>query len=242
VLTVVVFLFLITSVLFLLCRTDIGVGWTEPVDVAGMIQPPPRFNTPAYEADVAAAERWFVLRDPDRVGRAVKDMCNRNYLERLSGVLGVSLDAEVMRETRAVLMRMKALSEKSVAPVKAGLDRERPWRMMGHPPVCTGEGSPVGHSYPSGHATWAWLAGYVLADALPHREKALLVVAADYSESQEVCLLHWHSDIVAGQLSAQVIHRALTRRPAYQSALNRIRNEYLDARAAVPGDGAGRRQ
>lgn len=73
-------------------------------------------------------------------------------------------------------------------------------------------------------------AGYVLADALPHKTGALMSAAALYSESREVCLLNWHSDIVAGQQAARIIHRSLMREPEYQSALNRIRNDYLDAR------------
>ena len=205
--------------------------FSVPVDMAQGLPPPPVFNSPEYEADVAAAERWFQLQDPGRVAQAVRDLHDPDFLSRLSGVLGVSLETQAMRDTRSVLMRAKKLSALSIVQEKENDSRERPWLVLGHAPPCAGEGAtPAGHSCPSGHAAWAWLAGYVLADALPHKTGALMSAAALYSESREVCLLNWHSDIVAGQQTARIIHRSLMREPEYQSALNRIRNDYLDAR------------
>jgi acid phosphatase (class A) len=54
-------------------------------------------------------------------------------------------------------------------------------------------------SYPSGHATLGYSVAVVLAALVPERSQALMIRAADYAYSREVCGDHYHSDVEASR-------------------------------------------
>ena len=54
-------------------------------------------------------------------------------------------------------------------------------------------------SYPSGHATLGYSVGVVLSALIPEKSQAILVRAADYAYSREVCGDHYHSDVEASR-------------------------------------------
>jgi acid phosphatase (class A) len=54
-------------------------------------------------------------------------------------------------------------------------------------------------SYPSVHATLGYSVGVVLAALIPEKSQAILMRAADYAYSREVCGDHYHSDVEASR-------------------------------------------
>jgi acid phosphatase (class A) len=92
-------------------------------------------------------------------------------------------------------------------------------------------------SYPSGHATWGFLMGYLLADLAPERRDVLLARATEFARQRLVCGVHFPSDMDAGQRGAQWLIEKMRRNPAFIAARERASRELRAARSAVQGSG-----
>jgi acid phosphatase (class A) len=80
-------------------------------------------------------------------------------------------------------------------------------------------------SYPSGHATFAYTMGHLLADMVPERRDALLARAAEFARQRMVCGVHFPSDLRAGQLGADWLIQRLRRNRAFLDARERAAQE-----------------
>jgi acid phosphatase (class A) len=88
--------------------------------------------------------------------------------------------------------------------------------------------------YPSGHATWGWTVGLILAKAQPQRADAILARARAYGESRVVCGVHNASSVEAGRINAEGLVAALETAPDFRADLAAVRAELDAARAAGP--------
>jgi acid phosphatase (class A) len=80
-------------------------------------------------------------------------------------------------------------------------------------------------SYPSGHATFAYTMGYLLADMVPERRDALLARAAGFARQRMVCGVHFPSDVAAGRLGADWLMQRLRRSPSFLADRERAAEE-----------------
>jgi acid phosphatase (class A) len=71
-------------------------------------------------------------------------------------------------------------------------------------------------AYPSGHATWAYAAGLVLADLLPERRAAIFARADEYARNRIVAGMHYPSDVAAGELAGTALTALLLACPSFQ--------------------------
>jgi acid phosphatase (class A) len=78
-------------------------------------------------------------------------------------------------------------------------------------------------SYPSGHATYAYVIAYLLADMVPERRTQLLERAREFARQRAVCGVHFPSDIDAGRLGAEWLARRFLQQPEYRTAAIRPR-------------------
>jgi acid phosphatase (class A) len=86
------------------------------------------------------------------------------------------------------------------------------------------EGRPL-RSYPSGHSTLAYSVGVVLANLIPEKSQAILIRAADYAYSREVCGDHYHSDVEASRALGTAVGIMLLESPAAKPQIDAARAE-----------------
>ena len=72
------------------------------------------------------------------------------------------------------------------------------------------------YSYPSGHATYAYLAGIVLADLMPQMRKQIYDRAYAFGENRVIGGVHYPSDVEAGRRLASMIAVLIQQNPDFQ--------------------------
>ncbi len=119
----------------------------------------------------------------------------------------------------ALIDQLAADGTKIFDDLKAKSGRKRPF--VAHPDLqtCAGADSLKNSpSYPSGHAflgmTWA----LVLSDVAPDRAAALYDRGVAFGESRMICGFHYPTDLIAGRLSAILLHQQLSAKLAAQLA------------------------
>jgi acid phosphatase (class A) len=80
-------------------------------------------------------------------------------------------------------------------------------------------------SYPSGHATFGWLTGIVLADMLPEMRHAIMVRAREIGLNRVVGGVHYPSDIEAGRMLAVACAVEIRNNPAFLADFEEARME-----------------
>ena len=100
-------------------------------------------------------------------------------------------------------------------------------------PICVAKDPSLvrSYSYPSGHSTYAWTVGLVLADVAADRGAQILGRARAYGESRVVCGVHYESDVQAGRLAASAVFIALQAEPEFQRDLGMARSQLAALRS-----------
>jgi len=86
-------------------------------------------------------------------------------------------------------------------------------------------------SYPSGHATYGYLMGYLLSEVAPARRAALARRAEEFARQRMVCGVHFRSDLDAGRRGAVFLLDRMNESPAFQRDLAAAQAEL---RSAIP--------
>ena len=88
-------------------------------------------------------------------------------------------------------------------------------------------------SYPGGHATLGYSVGIVLAALIPEKFQAILIRAADYAYSRDVCGDHYHSDVEASRALGTAVGVMLLNnaplKPQLEAARAELRAAHLTA-------------
>jgi acid phosphatase (class A) len=102
-------------------------------------------------------------------------------------------------------------------------------------PICVDktEGLAKSPDYPSGHTTWGWTVGLVLAEADPAHATAILSRARAFGESRLVCGVHNASAIEAGRTNAAALVAALHGSKAFRDDLDAVRDEIAELRKSA---------
>jgi acid phosphatase (class A) len=210
----------------------------QTVDV---LPPAPTAGSPRYEADRQVFLRTRALQGSPRWKLATADVRTSipAMLQDFSCAAGTTLDADRMPRLVALLERAAITSEHVTDAAKAANKRLRPFQ-IDDGPVCQPK-EDLAHSfdYPSGHSTWGWMVGLVLAELEPDRSTDILVRARAYADSRVVCGAHNLSAVQAGAVNATSIIAALHGSPAFRTDLDAARAELAAQREAAPLAGAG---
>jgi len=87
-------------------------------------------------------------------------------------------------------------------------------------------------SYPSGHATYGYLMGYLLSEVAPARRAALMRRADEFANQRMVCGVHFRTDLEAGRHGAEYLLRQMEASPAFQRDLAAAQSELRSRTAA----------
>lgn len=88
------------------------------------------------------------------------------------------------------------------------------------------------YSYPSGHGTYSWALGLILAEIAPDKATEILARARAFGESRVVCGVHTVSDVEEGRTNGAALVAVLHSNPEFQADLATAKKALAAARAA----------
>ena len=205
-------------------------------DTLRILPPAPTAGTTRYEADRTTFLATRSLKDTPRWAMAQRDIDEGKILNDLSCAIGVDLTPTNAPKTTELLKRTKVDVRKAVGAPKDFYKRQRPF-LIDQGPVCDDkhrDDLAANPDYPSGHNTWGWSVGLIMAEAVPDRAADILVRAKAFGESRIVCGVHNLSAVEAGRLNASIVVAALHGAPEFRKDLDAVRKEVAAARKAGP--------
>jgi acid phosphatase (class A) len=201
--------------------------YIEPsqVDLAEVLPPPPRAGSVRGKADLQAVLDAERHRDKHLIAVALADRDESVF--RFADVMGPGFNTRNLPFATVFFRRLAADAEEAEGAAKAHFDRPRPFAVDREiQPLVPKPSSP---SYPSGHATFAYVNAIVLSEMVPEKTDAIFSRATDYAYHRVVEGVHYPTDIEAGMISASVIANVLLHQPGFLTDLARARAEVRHA-------------
>jgi acid phosphatase (class A) len=200
-----------------------------------VVPPPPAAGSAADDQDRRTFLETRQLKDSPRWSLAQQDAREARIMDAYSCALGVTPTRRTTPRLAAMLRRVSHDVRPAVSGPKKLYNRKRPYK-VDRGAICARSGWIVGltSDYPSGHTTWGWTVGLILAKAQPDQADALLNRAEAYGESRVVCGVHNASSVDAGRINATALVQTLEASPGFQADLAAVRAELDAARAAGP--------
>lgn len=202
----------------------------DALDSLQVVPPPPAPDSVVAEAERATLVLLAENRTPEQVALA-RHWEKYDVFKTVQPVVGDWATAQTLPKLAAFIKNSTVETRPFTDRAKSTYARRRPHEE--NPALVLAlDAKPDGPSYPSGHATAAWLHATLLAAALPDH-------AADFQHQAElVCLsrlyggAHYPSDVVAGRRLGTAIAQAMLKSADTQRALEEIRAELATALAA----------
>lgn len=204
-------------------------------DARADLPPPPAKGSPEAAKDRQIFLATRKLQGTPRWAIAQADNVEENVLDAYTCALGYTPTREKNPKLAALLLRVSGDVRAAVTSTKMKYRRPRPYRSEPGP-ICINRslGLAVSPDYPSGHATWGWTVGLILAEAAPDRSEAILARARAFGESRLVCGVHNASAVEAGRKNAENLVAALWSSDAFKTDLAGVRAELDAARGRSP--------
>jgi acid phosphatase (class A) len=215
-------------------REDAPKGYLAAgaLDTSKVLAPAPRPGEARYEADRKTFLASRTLKDSPRWSLAQADVDEKKILADFGCALGFTPTPETTPRLVALLMKLRYDVRDAVNKPKDLYKRQRPY-LIDEGPICVDKTTDLAASpdYPSGHTTWGWTVGLILAELDPDHATAILVRGRSYGESRVVCGVHNASAVEAGRTNASALVAALHGSKAFRDDLDAVRAEIASARA-----------
>ncbi len=200
----------------------------EALDVASLIGPSPTQGSGTQAGDIATFRATRALQGGARWALATRDAVYgpEAMLQDFSCAVGVQLTPANSPVLDRMLTRVGVDAAGAASRSKKVFKRPRPF-VDNEGPICVAKDPSLvrSYSYPSGHSTYSWTVGLVLADAAPDRITQILGRARAYGESRVVCGVHYESDVQAGRIAASAVFLALQAQPEFERDLAMARSQ-----------------
>lgn len=204
----------------------------EPDALAVIPQPPPP-GSPRDQADRAIFRKTRALEGSPRWLLARSDADLSKLLSDFDCALGVSLTPQNTPRLTALIVKAAPDISAAYNVPKNVYRKVRPFtRDAGDICVPRSSGFAKSYDYPSGHATWAWAVGLILARAAPDRSAEILSRARAFGESRVVCGVHNASAVEAGRLAADTVVSSLAGDGPFRSDLAAAQSELTTLRVS----------
>jgi acid phosphatase (class A) len=191
--------------------TDAALGhYLDPsqVDLVLILAPPPTPQSPEGKAVLAVQG----ARTDADVKRAQAD--DELTVFRYADVMGEAFSPQNLPFTTTFFKDVAADGGKVVNPTRAHFNRQRPVSVdkRVEPVVKAGGGS-----YPSGTASFAYVAAILLANMVPEKAPEIFARAAEWGHNRVVSGVHYPGDVEAGRISGSVIDNVLLQDAAFMA-------------------------
>jgi acid phosphatase (class A) len=191
------------------------------VSLEVILGPPPAADSEAQKEDLRTVLDAQKKRTQADVAQAKTDADISVF--SFSDILGPQFAPERLPYAKAFFERVLNDENEAIAAAKAHFDRPRPPTVS--KAVKPALDAPTSASYPSGHATFAYVHAILLADMVPEKSREIFERAARYARSRVIAGVHFPSDIAAGRLSASVIDNTLLHEPRFLLDFDRAKSE-----------------
>lgn len=210
------------------------LGDTAP-DTYKVLPPAPVAGTTRYEADRSIYLGTRSLKDTPRWTLAQNDVDQAKIPKDMACAVGVELTPVNAPVTTRILTRLLLDDKQATDRPKDIYKRKRPY-LVDEGPICVQrtDGLAASPDYPSGHNTWGWSVGLVLAELAPDRATEILLRARAFGEGRLVCGVHTLSAVEAGRMNASMVVAALHGNEAFRKDMDLARKEVATARKAGP--------
>ena len=202
------------------------------IDPSRLLAPPPKDGSAQQQEEMAAVKRLIHSRTPERYAQATWDAEHEDATP-FAGAIGPEFDLAKLPATAKLLESV--LHDQAIAASTAKDYFHRKFPVTAEMPESYREwtcdtpdrtpGSRPLRSYPSGHATLGYSVSVVLAALLPEKSQALLIRAADYAYSREVCGDHYHSDVEASRALGTALGVMLLENAALKPQIDAAKTE-----------------
>ena len=213
------------------------LGLSAP-DTYKILPPAPPPGSIRDKADRATFLATRPLKDSPRWAMAVNDVDIRGYMKDLACAVGVEITADNAPKFTALVLKMAPDIGYATNHPKDIYKRPRPFLEDAGPICVTPESLAGSPDYPSGHVTFSWTVGLVLAELAPDRATEILVRARAYGESRLVCGVHSMSAVESGRSNASALVAGLHGSEAFRKDLDGARVELAALRAKSPAPDA----
>lgn len=207
----------------------------EAPDTIAILPPPPTPESSRGLADRAIFLQTRILKDTPRWVLAQNDAAQTipTLMRDFSCAADATLTPDSAPKLNALMSKMSLDVVHAVTAPKDKFQRKRPY-LIDEGEICIARSDALARSpdYPSGHATWGWTLGLVLAELAPDRSTQILTRARAYGESRVVCGVHNVSAIEAGRTNASALVAALHGSKAFRADMEAARTEIAALRAA----------
>ncbi|WP_309645129.1 phosphatase PAP2 family protein [Phenylobacterium sp.] len=205
-------------------------------DAAKILPQAPATGSPREAQDQAVFKATRALEGSPRWALATNDVPTlpQAMLKNFSCAIGVEMTPQNAPKLTAMLSRVGLDAGRQVAAVKDVFKRKRPY-LIDEGNICVPKSDSLAASpdYPSGHATWGWSIGLILAEIAPDRATAILSRARAFGESRVVCGVHSPSAVDAGRTNGGALVATLHGDPRFRADLEAARAEVSALRAAA---------
>jgi acid phosphatase (class A) len=208
-------------------------------DTYQILPPAPLPGTIRYEADRKMFKATRKLKDTPRWALALNDDNIGLLRKDLSCALGVELTDQNAPKFTALMRRVGRDASNLTNLPKDQFKRLRPF-LVDKGPICIDPKGGIANSfdYPSGHVTYSWTVGLILAELAPDRATDILIRARAFGESRLICGVHNMSAVESGRTNASIVVASLHGQPEFRSDLDAARAEVAAARKAGPAPDA----
>lgn len=199
------------------------------VDLVTVLGPPPASDSQQGQEDLQAVIEAQRARTAESIAEAKTNTCFSIFA--FSNVMGPAFQRAKLPFTVAFFQRVFDDGMHGVAAAKKAFNRSRPF--IADKQITTVVPQPANASYPSGHATFAYMTAILLASMVPEKAPAIFTRAAVFAHSRLVAGVHYPSDLAAGRVAAAVIDNVLLHDDAFNADLAKARTE-VRAATALP--------
>jgi acid phosphatase (class A) len=182
------------------------------VDLVRILAPPPTAQSAEGKAELEAVLAVQAARTDADVKRAQAD--DELTVFRYADVMGEAFSPQNLPFTTTFFKDVAADGGKVVNPTRAHFNRQRPVSVdkRVEPVVKAGGGS-----YPSGTASFAYVAAILLANMVPEKAPEIFARAAEWGHNRVVSGVHYPGDVEAGRISGSVIDNVLLHDAAFMA-------------------------
>ena len=202
------------------------------IDPSRLLAPPAKDGSESQQQEMAAVKRLIKTRTAERFAQAKWDAAHEDA-SPFAATIGPEFDLQKLPATSKLMQSV--LNDQAIAASTAKDYFHRKFPVTAEVPASYGEWTcdagdrkpdsrPL-RSYPSGHATLGYSVGVVLAALVPGKSQAILMRAADYAYSREVCGDHYHSDVEASRAFGTALGVMLLNNAALKPQIDAARAE-----------------
>ncbi len=188
-------------------------GYLGKQDIPNAIEilpPPPPKGSTLDTMDNETYIKTRALLGTPRGDLAARDAVH--YLAAYDCVLGADLENAATPQALTTLFRKVAVDASAITNLaKDHFQHPRPF-IAPNGPICTEDqraGLMKSYSYPSGHTTYSWALGLILAEIAPDKASDILARARAFGESRVVCGVHTVSDVEEGRTNGAALMAVL---------------------------------